>query len=126
MKQSTKTALYIGGGALAVFVVGRWLLRSTGTGLGGVGALPEPAVGITRASCIECVEKHLGAALVLIAECRDGYPHRMRAIGHLHEAEDESQAFPELHAAIRTARKAFQQQGAVPDFEGLERLAARV
>lgn len=46
---------------------------------------------VTRPSCLECVEKHLGAAWVLLAEYRDGYPHRLRAIGHLHEAEDESQ-----------------------------------
>lgn len=71
---------------------------------------------VTRPSCIECVEKHLGAAWVLIAEHRDGYPHRLRAIGHLHEAEDESQAWQELHNAIREARKAYQQTGAMPDF----------
>jgi len=74
---------------------------------------------VTRPSCLECVEKHLGAAWVLIAEHRDGYPHRLRAIGHLHEAEDESQAWPELHNAIREARKAYQQAGTMPDFEAL-------
>ena len=74
---------------------------------------------VTRPSCLECVEKHLGAAWVLIAEHRDGYPHRLRAIGHLHEAEDESQAWPELHDAIRAARKAYQQTGAMPGFDAL-------
>lgn len=74
---------------------------------------------VTRPSCLECVEKHLGAAWVLIAEHRDGYPHRLRAIGHLHEAEDESQAWPELHNAIREARKAYQQNGTMPDFAAL-------
>lgn len=73
----------------------------------------------TRPSCLECVEKHLGAAWVLITEHHNGYPHRLLAIGHLHEAEEESQAWPELHAAIRDARKAYQQTGAVPDFEPL-------
>ena len=71
---------------------------------------------VTRPSCLECVEKHLGAAWVLLAEHRDGYPHRLRAIGHIHEAEDESQAWPELHDAIREARKAYQQGGTMPDF----------
>lgn len=71
---------------------------------------------LTRPSCLECVEKHLGAAWVLMAEYRDGYPHRLRAIGHLHEAEDESQAWPELHDAIRAARKAYQQRGEMVDF----------
>jgi hypothetical protein len=77
---------------------------------------------VTRPSCLECVEKHLGAAWVLLAEYRDGYPHRLRAIGHLHEAEDESQAWPELHRAIREARKAYQAQGKMLDFMALTRV----
>lgn len=77
------------------------------------------AAFVTRASCLECVEKHLGAALVLLTETRDGYAHRLRAIGHLHEAEDESQEFTTLHAAIRNARKAFQTDGTMPDWESL-------
>ncbi len=72
---------------------------------------------VTRPSCMECCEKHLGAAWVLITEHQNGYPHRLLAIGHLHEAEEESQAWPELHDAIREARKAYQQTGTVPDFE---------
>ena len=81
---------------------------------------------VTRPSCLECVEKHLGAAWVLIAEHRDGYPHRLRAVGHLHEAEDESQAWPELHDAIRAARKAYQQAGTVPDFAAMASQLAAV
>lgn len=69
---------------------------------------------------------HLGAAWVLIAEHRDGYPHRLRVIGHLHEAEDESQAWPKLHNALGAARKAYQQAGAMPDFAALaERFATQ-
>ena len=79
----------------------------------------RPSVPATRPSCLECVEKHLGAAWVLLAEYRDGYPHRLRAIGHLHEAEDESQEWPALHDAIRSARRAFQQTGRMPDFAAL-------
>ncbi len=70
----------------------------------------------TRPSCLECVEKHLGAAWVLITEHQNGYPHRLLAIGHLHEAEEESQVWPALHIAIRHARKAYQQRGDPPDF----------
>lgn len=88
-------------------------------GCGQKKTLPARALPPTRPSCLECVEKHLGAAWVLIAEYRDGYPHRLRAIGHLHEAEDESQAWPELHNAIRAARKAYQQAGVIPDFVSL-------
>jgi len=74
---------------------------------------------ITRPSCLECVEKHLGAAWVLLAEYRDGYPHRLRAIGHLHEAEDESHEWPELHNAIRAARKSYQRTGWMIDYNSL-------
>ena len=80
----------------------------------------------TRPSCLECIEKHLGAAYVLLTEVRDGYAHRLRAVGHLHEAEDESQEFPALHAAIRAARKAYQTDGTMPDWEALATSAATV
>jgi hypothetical protein len=80
---------------------------------------------VTRPSCLECVEKHLGAAWVLLAEEREGYATRLRAIGHLFEAEDESQAWPDLHEAIRAARRGYQQAGTVPDFGSLAALAAR-
>ena len=48
-----------------------------------------------------------------------------RAIGRLFEAEDESQAWPGLHYAIRKAPKTYQQTGKVPDFEALAATAAR-
>ncbi len=81
--------------------------------------IPRRSYTPTRPSCIECVEKHLGAALVLLTETREGYAYRLRAIGHLFEAEDESQAWPELHAAIREARKTYQANGILPDWEAL-------
>jgi hypothetical protein len=80
----------------------------------------------TRPSCLECVEKHLGAAYVLLAETADGYAHRLRAIGHFHEAEDESQEWPTLHAAIRAARKAYQTDGRIPNWEALGKLVQEV
>lgn len=126
MKRRTKTSLLLGAAALgtvAVIVLATRPRAGTGAGaLPGLGA-PPPA---TRDSCLECVDKHLGAALVLIAETRDGYPHRLRAIGHLHEAEDESQEFPELHDAIRQARKRYQQTGQPPDFVALEAITTRL
>ena len=79
----------------------------------------------TRPSCLECVEKHLGAAWVLITEHQNGYPHRLLAIGHLHEAEEESQAWSDLHNAIREVRKAYQQAGTMPDFNRLAQLVAK-
>lgn len=79
----------------------------------------EPPTEPTRPSCTECVEKHLSAAWILMKEHRDGYAHRWLAIGHLHEAEDESQAWPDLSTRIRDARKEYQRAGKVPDFMGL-------
>jgi len=45
--------------------------------------------------------------------------YRLRVIGHLHEAEDESEQCPDLHAAIRNARKAYQTDGTMPDWHSL-------
>jgi len=87
----------------------------------------------SRPRCIECVEKHLGAAYVLLTEARDlpgrqagGYAYRLRAIGHLFEAEDESQEWPDIHAAIRQARKAYHADGTMPDWGALEALIGQV
>ena len=44
---------------------------------------------------------------------------RLRAIGHLHEVEDESQERPDLHTAIRAARKAYQADGTMPNWNRL-------
>ena len=71
--------------------------------------------------------------MVLLAELNDqpddensrrqGFSPRLRAIGHLFEAGDESQEWPDLHAAIRAARRAFQQTGRMPDFAALAEAA---
>ena len=81
-----------------------------------------PDLPPTRLSCLECVEKHLGAAYVLLTETRAGYAHRLRAVGHLHEAEDESQEWGGLHRAIRAARRAYQTMGLIPDWARLQGL----
>ena len=98
--------------------------------------VPRRSYTPSRPSCIECCEKHLGAAMVLLAELNDlpddettrrqGFSRRLRAIGHLFEAEDESQEWPDLHASIRTARKAYQASGTMPDSENLGTLANAV
>jgi len=91
--------------------------------------VPRRAYTPARPSCIECCEKHLGVAYVLLAELNDlpdarraeppNLSRRLRAIGHLFEAEDESQEWPELHAAIREARRAYQSTGKVPTLDSL-------
>ena len=49
-----------------------------------------------------------------------------RAIGHLFEAEDESQEWADLHAAIRAARKAYQADGTMPDWSALDGMLGEV
>jgi len=91
--------------------------------------VPPRSYTPARPSCIQCVEKHLGAAYVLLtelndlpdtpAERRQSFSRRLRAIGHLFEAEDESQEWLDLHNAIRNARKAYQADGIMPDWDAL-------
>jgi hypothetical protein len=79
-----------------------------------------------RPSCLECVEKHLGAAFVIASEIHDGYAYHLRFIGHLHEAEEESQELLKLHKMIRSARKSYQQEGIIPDWESLAKIIHEV
>jgi len=98
--------------------------------------IPRRSYTPSRPSCVACVEKHVGAAYVLLtelndlpdtsAERRQGFSRRLRAIGHLFEAEDESQRWPELHNAIRHARKAYQADSTMPDWAALEQLLDQV
>ena len=79
-----------------------------------------------RSSCLECVEKHLGAAAVLLSEIHNGYSYRFFFIGHLHEAEEESQKWPGLHNAIRQARRDYVQSETIPDWESLAKQIADI
>ena len=98
--------------------------------------IPRRSYTPSRPSCIACVEKHLGAAYVLLTELNDlpddpaerrhGFSRRLRAIGHLFEAEDESQAWPKLHAAIRQARKHYQAAEEMPDWNTLEGMVSEM
>jgi len=88
--------------------------------------IPHRSYTPSRPSCIACVEKHLGAAYVLLTEAREGYAYRLRAVGHLFEAEDESQEWPELHAAIRQARKHYQAAEEMPDWDMLGGMVSEV
>ena len=88
--------------------------------------VPRRSYTPTRPSCIECVEKHVGAAYVLLTEAREGYAYRLRAIGHLFEAEDESQEWPELHAAVREVRSRYQAAEEMPDWNAMEMMLTGV
>lgn len=75
------------------------------------------AADAPRPTCMACVSKHLGQASVLFQEALQGYPeHRWLAIGHLAEAEAESQAgFPEFAKVLRNERKKAEEGDYVPD-----------
>ena len=73
-----------------------------------------------RESCLACIEKHLGAAWVLLHEEISGYDRRLLIIGHLHEAEAEAQDWPELAKAIQQARHRYQMRGKAPSFARLQ------
>ena len=47
-------------------------------------------------------------------------------MGHLFEAEDEAQEWPELHAAIRDARTRYQAGDEMPDWQALGGMLAAV
>jgi hypothetical protein len=49
-------------------------------------------------------------------EIRNGYLYEMMLVGHLNEAEEESHQWQILHNMIRDARKRYQQEGVVPDW----------
>lgn len=67
-----------------------------------------------RPGCILCVKKHLGQAAVLFQEALQGYPaHRWLAIGHLAEAEAESQ---ELDAGFSTLLRDERKKAEVGDY----------
>lgn len=57
-------------------------------------------------SCLDCVRKHIGAAVGLMNEAHLGYPpHRWLAVGELYLAEEESLCdYPELAVKIREQR----------------------
>lgn len=75
--------------------------------------------GMARRSCLHCVEKHIGAAWVLFSEYKDNYPYKTLIIGHLHEAEEESESWQPLHDLIRHQRIQFQDENITPAFDFL-------
>lgn len=55
-----------------------------------------------------------------------GYAHRLRAVGRLHEAENESQRFSDPFCALRAARNGYQTDATIPDRGGLAQAAGGV
>jgi hypothetical protein len=64
-----------------------------------------PSGGVSRPSCLNCVRKHLGQAIVLLGEAQQGYPnHKWLAVGHMAEAAEECLEFPEIANLLRAER----------------------
>lgn len=75
-----------------------------------------------RPDCADCVRKHLGQAAALIQESIQGYPdHIWLAIGHIAEAEAESQGrWPDFAERLREERKKLESEdGYSPDMVAL-------
>jgi hypothetical protein len=82
---------------------------------------------IGRESCIECVEKHVGQAMVKIAEISSGYPtYHLLAVGHLQEAWEESTEYTELHDYLLEARRDYQREGKIPDWTRIAEMITEV
>lgn len=91
-------------------------------------------------SCIRCVEKHVGRALVLWEEIftaegsgtADGdarvdvVKNHLKIIGHLGNAVDESVEYSELHQALKRAERQYRYCGQAPDWNELCELIAAV
>lgn len=79
-------------------------------------------------SCIFCVEKHVGRALILWEESLSAqdsgtaegvgrvntYLNHIKIIGHLGNAYDESADYPELHEVLKKAERQYRYSGTVP------------
>lgn len=74
-----------------------------------------------RFTCLKCVLKHLGQAMILVEECRMGYPfHRYFAMAHMAEASSESYVkYPLLAQQIRDERKKFEELDEDPNILSL-------
>ena len=81
----------------------RWAARSITTAPVATNAWKEKG---PRPTCLNCVRKHIGQAIVLLGESLLGYPaHRWIAVGHLGEASEECvERYPELAMKIREIR----------------------
>lgn len=80
--------------------------------------LYEPGRIVSRESCLECVTKHFSAAIVLSSEIFSGYKqYEYLFIGHLHEAHEEAQEFPKLYSELIKARREYQREKIIPDFD---------
>lgn len=95
----------------AVARSGKKPCKSCGGGKGGKVPARARRFQAPRRSCPNCARKHIGQAIVLLDEARNGYPdHIWLAIGHLAEAQAEiDRDQPNTAREIREARKAIEE-----------------
>lgn len=99
---------------------------------------------VRRDSCIYCVEKHVGKAMVLLDELLSNRPihaehgtaeydariktelNHLGIIGNLQAATDEAEEWPELHDALLAAEREYRYHGTVPDWEAISEMIEEV
>ena len=87
---------------------------------------------VKRDSCIQCVEKHIGKALVLYKELLTAEEtnnvnvelNHLEIIGNLQAAADEAQQWPKLHGVIDAAEREYRYKGTGPDWERIATIIA--
>ncbi len=89
---------------------------------------------VKRDSCIQCVQKHIGKAMVLYKELLTAeetnnvnvHLNHLEVIGNLQAAMDEAQEWPALHDAIDIAEREYRYKGTGPDWEVLAKFTQDV
>lgn len=99
---------------------------------------------VKRDSCIYCVEKHVGKAMVLLDELLSNRPlhaehgtaeydariktelNHLGIIGNLQAATDEAEEWPELHDTLLSAEREYRYHGTVPNWEKISGLIKNV
>lgn len=99
---------------------------------------------VKRDSCIYCVEKHVGKAMVLLDELLSNRPlhaehgtaeydariktelNHLGVIGNLQAATDEAEEWQELHDTLLSAEREYRYHGTVPDWENISGLIKNV
>ena len=99
---------------------------------------------VKRDSCIYCVEKHVGKAMVLLDELLSNRPlhaehgtaeydariktelNHIGILGNLQAATDEAEEWQELHDTLLSAEREYRYHGTVPDWEKISGLIKNV
>ena len=90
-----------------------------------------------RESCLFCVKKHVGKALVLFRELENFDPgktgkgkinallNHLEIIGNLQAAADEAAQYPELYTLLLESERSYRYEGLPPDWEKIAEITAK-